>query len=210
MRRRNHGLDHLPILPGAAQGALSALLNYVFLPDDDSAQAEVAAPPPPTTAAAAASGQVAFDAASLAALRALALSSAAATSKPDPIVLGHSKIEDGGTLRRPEFFSVGDVAAFEEHEDRLIALAGLPKGNDLAFTTALHEMLVTARDLLAVPVNPADMAKNQRLLVLKVMHERQTTVADNITLQGAASKQRRSVRRTVSGRWRCATRSRGV
>ena len=134
MRCRNHGLDRLPVLPGAAQGALSALLICAFPPDDESAPAGAAAPPAAATAAAAASGQVAFDAASLAALRALASSSAAATSKPeDPIVLGYSKIEDGGTLRRPEFFSVGDVAAFEEHEDRLVALAGLPKPDQRQF-----------------------------------------------------------------------------
>ena len=35
-------------------------------------------------------------------------------------------------------------------------------------------------------MNPADMAKNQRLLVLQVLHERQTTVAENIILQGTA------------------------
>ena len=43
---------------------------------------------------------------------------------------------------------------------------------------------MSARDLLAVPVHSADMATNQRLHVLKVLHERQTTVADNIILQG--------------------------
>ena len=62
----------------------------------------------------------------------------------------------------------------------------VPKGEDLAFTAALHELPVPARDLLAVPVHSADMAKNQRLLVLKVLHERQTTVADNIILKGTA------------------------
>ena len=108
------------------------------------------------------------------------------TTKPDPIVLGHSKVEDGGTLRRPEFFSVRDVATFEEHEARLTALSVVPKGEGLAFTAALHELPVPARDLLAVPVNPADMAKDQRLLVLQVLHERQTTVSDNIILQGTA------------------------
>ena len=54
------------------------------------------------------------------------------------------------------------------------------------FTAALHELPEQARDLLAVPVNSADMAKNQRLLVLQVLHERQTTFADNIILQGTA------------------------
>ena len=88
------------------------------------------------------------------------------TTKPDPIVLGHSKVEDGGTLRRPEFFSVRDVATFEEYEARLTALSVVPKGEDLAFMAALNELPVQARDLLAVPVNPADMAKNKRLLVL--------------------------------------------
>ena len=65
-------------------------------------------------------------------------------------------------------------------------MAGLSKGNDLAFMIALHELPMSARDLLAVPVNPADMAKNQRLHVLKVLHERQTTVAGNSILQGTA------------------------
>ena len=37
-----------------------------------------------------------------------------------------------------------------------------------------------------MPVNPADLAKNQRLLVLQVLQLRQTTVADNIILQGTA------------------------
>ena len=215
MRRQHQGWARLPVLPAAVPGALSALLNYMFPPDAEPASAGAAAPPPLAVATAPASDQVAFDAASLAALRELASSNAAVTSKPDPIVLGHSKVEDGGALRRPGFFSVGDVTAFDEHEGRFIALAGLPKGNDLAFTKALRELPVSARNLLAVPVNPADMAKNQRLHVRKVLHERQTSVAGNIILQGtalcrASAKQRRSVRRTVSGRWRCATRSRGT
>ena len=156
-------MDRLPVLPATVPGALLALLNYMSPPDAGPASAGAAAPPPPAAATAAASGKIAVDASSLAALRKLASSKAAPKSKPDPIVLGHSKIEDGGTLRRPEFFSVGDVAAFEEHEERLIALAGLPKGSDLAFAMALNELSVSARDLLAVPVNTADMAKNQRL-----------------------------------------------
>ena len=65
-------------------------------------------------------------------------------------------------------------------------MSEVPKGEDLAFTAALHELPEQARDLLAVPVNPADMAKNQRLLVLQVLQLRQTTVADNIIMQGTA------------------------
>ena len=33
MRRRNHGLDRLPVLLASVPGALSALLNYMFPPD---------------------------------------------------------------------------------------------------------------------------------------------------------------------------------
>ena len=128
MRRRNHGLDRLPVLPATVPSALSALLNYIFPPDAEPASASAAAPPPPAVATAPAGGHVAFDAASLAALRELASSNAAATSKPDPIVLGHSEVEDGGTLRWPGFFSVGDVAAFDEHEERFIALASPEAG----------------------------------------------------------------------------------
>ena len=73
-------------------------------------------------------------------------------AKKDPIVPGNSKVADGGLLRRPEFFSVGDVAVFEEHEARLAVLSKIPKGEDLAFTAALHELPEKARDLLAVPV----------------------------------------------------------
>ena len=183
MRERNHGLDKLPVLPAAVPSALSALLSYKSPPHAGPAPAAATAPTAPTATTAPAGGQMSFDdAASLATLRDLASSNAAVTGKPDLIMLGRSKVEDGGTLRRPEFFSVGDVAAFEEHEARFVALAGLPKGNDLAFTMALHELPVQARDLLAVPVHSADMAKNQRLHVLKVLHERQTTVADNIIL----------------------------
>ena len=64
---------------------------------------------------------------------------ATAVAKKDPIVLGHSKVADGGALRRPEFFSVCDVAVFEAHEARLTALSEVPKGEDLAFTVALHD-----------------------------------------------------------------------
>ena len=119
------------------------------------------------------------DEASMAALRAIAASNTTAAAKKEPIVLGHSKVKDGGTLRRPEFFSACDVAVFEEYEERLTALSKVKKGEDLLFTAALHEMPEQARDLLAVPVNPADLAKNQRLLVLQVLQLRQTTVADN-------------------------------
>ena len=97
MRRRNHGLGRLPVLPASAPGALSALLNYMFPPDAGPASAGATVPPPSAVATAPAGGHVAFDAASLAALRELASSNAVATSKPDPIVLGHSKVEDGGT-----------------------------------------------------------------------------------------------------------------
>ena len=82
-------------------------------------------------------GSVSFDGASLTALRDLASSTTTAAAKPDPIVLGHSKVEDGGALRRPEFFSVCDVAVFEEHEARLTALSEIPKGADLAFVRRL-------------------------------------------------------------------------
>ena len=140
----------------------------------------------PAATTAPATGSVSFDDASLKALQNLAAASAATANKPDPIVLGHSKVADGGTLRRSEFFSAGDVAVFEAHEAQLTALSEVPKGEDLAFTAALHELPEQARDLLAVPVNTADMAKNQRLLVLQVVQLRQTTVADNIILQGTA------------------------
>ena len=186
MRERNHGLDKLPAVPVAIPNALSALLLYMLPTDAGPAPAATTAPAAPAATTAPTAGSVSFDAASLTALRDLASSNATAAAKPDPIVLGHSKVEDGGTLRRPEFFSVCDVAVFEEHEARLTALSEVPKGADLAFTAALHELPEQARDLLAVPVNPADMAKNQRLLVLQVLHERQTTVADNIILQGTA------------------------
>ena len=126
MRSRNHGLGKLPVLPAAVPGALSALLNYMFPLDARLAPAAATAPTAPTVPTTPVGGPVPFDAASLAALRDLASSNAAVTGKPDPIVLGHSKVEDGGTLRRPEFFSVGDVAVFEEHEARFVALAGLP------------------------------------------------------------------------------------
>ena len=186
MRERNHGLDKLPAVPATIPNALSALLLYMLPTDTGPAPAATTAPAAPAATTAPTTGSMSFDAASLTALRDLASSNATAAAKPDPIVLGHSKVADGGTLRRPEFFSVCDVAVFEAHEARLTALSEVPKGEDLAFTAALHELPEQARDLLAVPVNSADMAKNQRLLVLQVLHERQTTVADNIILQGTA------------------------
>ena len=60
----------------------------------------------------------------MAALRAIAASNTTAADKKDPIVLGHSKVKDGGTLRRPEFFSACDVAVFEEYETRADGLGG--------------------------------------------------------------------------------------
>ena len=51
------------------------------------------------------------------------------------------------------------METFEEHDEaRLAALSVVPKGEDLAFT--VHELPVPARGLLAVPVNPADMARS--------------------------------------------------
>ena len=115
MPSRNHGLNKLPVLPAEVTGALSALLNYMFPPDAGPAPAAATASTAPAVPTAPVGGQVPFDAASLVALRDLASSNAAVTGKPGPIVLGHSKVKDGGTLRRPDFFSVGDVAAFDEH-----------------------------------------------------------------------------------------------
>ena len=172
MRERNHSLDKLPVLLATIPNVLSALLIYMLPTDVGPAPAAATTTTAPTAPTAPAVGSMSFDAASLAALRDLASSNAAVTIKPGPIVLGHSKVEDGGTLRRPEFFSVGDVATFEEHEARLTALSVVPKGEDLAVTAALHELPAPARVLLAVPVHAADMAKNERLLVLKVLHER--------------------------------------
>ena len=90
MRGRNHGLDRLPFPPGDGSGrALGAAELYV------PARSRVGVgrcgrAPPPAVATAPASGQMAFDTASLAALRELALSNAAVPGKPDPVVLGHS------------------------------------------------------------------------------------------------------------------------
>ena len=88
MRERNRALDKLPALPAAVPSALSALLFYMFPPDSVAAPAAVTTPTAQTTPALPAGGQMAFDAASLAALRDLASSNAAETAKPDPIVSG--------------------------------------------------------------------------------------------------------------------------
>ena len=189
-----------------------------MLPTDAGpAPAATTAPAAPAATTAPTAGSMSFDAASLTALRDLASSNATAAAKKDPIVLGHSKVADGGTLRRPEFFSVCDVAVFEEHEARLTVLSEVPKGAHLAFTAALHELPEQARDLLVVPVNPADMAKNQRLLVLQVLHActrgrplLPTASSFKARRCRTSARQRGSVRRTVRGQWRCATRSRGT
>ena len=147
MRERNHGLDKLPVLPAAVPGTLSALPFYMFPPDSRAAPAAATtttAPTPPTPPA---GGQMSFDAASLAALRDLASLNVAVTGKPDPIVLGHSKVANGGTLRRPEFFSVGDVSTFEAHEARLFALSGMPKGEQ---TSLSRRLCTSCRCMLAI------------------------------------------------------------
>ena len=128
MRERNHGLDKLPAVPATIPNALSALLLYMLPTDTGPAPAATSAPAAPAATTAPTTGSMSFDAASLTALRDLATSNATAAAKPDPIVLGHSKVEDGGTLRWPEFFSVCDVAVFEAHEARLTALSEVPKG----------------------------------------------------------------------------------
>jgi hypothetical protein len=186
MRERNHGLDRLPAMPAAAQDKLSTLLLYMFPPEDGATAAATTTATTTTATTAPTTTAMSFDEPSLAALKAIATSNATAADKKAPIVLGNSKVADGGTLRRPEYFSACDVAVFEEHEARLTALSEVKKGEDLMFTAALHELPEQARDLLAVPVNPADMAKNKRLLVLQVLQLRQTTVADNIIIQGTA------------------------
>ena len=176
MKERNHGVEKLPAIPATIPNALSALLLYMTPTDAGGGAVPPAGSPAPAVPAATtapATGSVSFDDASLKALQNLAAASAAAATKPDPIMLGNSKVADGGTLRRSGFFSASDVSAFEEHEARLTALSEVPKGEELAFTAALHELPESARDLLAVPVNPADMAKNQRLLVLQVLQLRQ-------------------------------------
>ena len=107
MKERNHGLDKLPAVPATIPNALSALLLYMMPTDAGGGAALPAgypAPAVPAATTAPTTGSVSFDAASLTALQNLAASSAAAAYKPDPIVLGHSKVADGGTLRRSEFF----------------------------------------------------------------------------------------------------------
>ena len=115
MRERNRGLGKFPVLPATIPNALSALLVYMLPTDTGPAPAAATTPTAPTAPTAPTMGSMSFDAASLTALRDLASSNAAATTKLDPIVLGHSNAGDGGALRRPGFFSVRDVATFEEH-----------------------------------------------------------------------------------------------
>ena len=91
---------------------------------------------------------------------------------------------DDGSLRRPEYFSVGDIACFEKHEEALSAAAAIAASDERAFSAAVESLPEAARSLMSVPVFPADMARNHRLHVLKVLHERQTTIADNIILKG--------------------------
>ena len=106
MRERNHGLDKLPVIPATIPDALSTLLLYMMPTDAGGGAAlPVGSPAPavPAATTAPAMGSVSFDGASLKALQNLAAASAATANKPDPIVLGHSKVADGGTLRRSEF-----------------------------------------------------------------------------------------------------------
>ena len=97
MRERNHGLGKLPVLPAMIPNVLSALLLYMLPTDAGPAPAVATTPTAPTAPTAPTMGSVSFDAASLTALRDLASSNAAATTKPDPIALGHSKVKDSGT-----------------------------------------------------------------------------------------------------------------
>ena len=60
-----------------------------------------------------------FDTASFELLKGIATASSKA--KVDPIVLGKATADDG-SLRRPEYFSVGDIACFEKHEAALLDL----------------------------------------------------------------------------------------
>jgi hypothetical protein len=124
---------------------------------------------------------VPFDTASLDLLRGIA--TAGSKPKVEPIVLGRATADDG-SLRRPEYFSVGDIASFEAHESALTAAAAISASDEQVFLAAVRGLPEAARALLCVPVFPADMARNHRLHVLKVLHERQTTMADNIIIKG--------------------------
>ena len=44
------------------------------------------------------------------------------------------------TLRRPEYFSVGDVAVFEKYESEYEKLTEVPKADDEAFTAAVRAL----------------------------------------------------------------------
>ena len=197
MRERNHGLDKLPVLPADQERAITAGLGYLFPLESlsRSAGASASAPAPADAGGGPASGQssvgssvsdgregkVAFDEESLRALRNLA--QATVKPKDDQIVLGKATSDDG-TLRRPEYFSVGDVAVFAKYESEYEKLTEVPKADDEAFTAAVRALPDAARDLLSVTVFPADLARNRRLHVLKVLHERALTVADNIIIKG--------------------------
>jgi hypothetical protein len=119
-------------------------------------------------------------------------------------VLGKATSGDG-SLRRPEYFSVGDIANFEANESALTAVAAIAANAEQAFLAAVRGLPTAARELLCVPVFPADMARNHRLHILKVLHERQTTIADSIILNDTVlSNDRETEEQSAADRERVA------
>ena len=187
MKQRGHGVDKLPATAATVRAAVAELLTYLFpVGGGERAASPGAGQPGASGEAARASPPLNFSTEAMEALRGIAgiaAASSADASKPDNIILGRATA-DAGTMRRPEFFSVGDIAAFDTHEAALETLSGLEKASDAVFKKALEELPEAARELLNMPVHPNDLMKNQRLHVLKALAERSIALADNIILQG--------------------------
>ena len=108
-------------------------------------------------------------------------------------MLGKAPTTDG-TLKRPEYFAVGDVGDFQRHEATLLALEATDKSVDnKEFLRMYRALPEAARSLVEVPVFPADLARNHCLNVLTALADRISAAGDDLIRQGTIlSKYRES------------------
>ena len=197
MRTRDQALTTVPKMPAAEDVAIECLLGYLYTGQYQELQT-VTPTGPPTGAATAAGTAVAgptmmvLSPETIELLRPATTETMALTGS-DKIVLGKAPTSDG-TLKRPEYFAVGDVSDFQRHEGALSALEATDKNLDnKEFLRMYRALPETARSLVEVPVYPADLARNHCLNVLSALADRISAAGDDLILKGTIlSKYRES------------------
>ena len=183
-QKRNQAVASVPKMPDTNQGeALQCLTGYLFQRSEAAAASTPGGvhPQPPPGAP---PMVMTLDQETLKALRPAQPTEDSNPSGSNKIVLGKAPATKG-SLKRPEYFAVNDVAAFQQHEAALLELHALDKKTpNKDFLKRFRELPESARSLVEVPVFPGDLARNHCLNVLSALADRVSAAGDDLIRKG--------------------------